>query len=363
MEIKHDIISGMKGSKRNPTYELLRIMAMFLIVVNHYAMFVPVDFSSHEYNIFFKYFLQTGGKFGVNLFILITGYFMCTASFRAAKLLSLLAKCFTYSVGCYLILSVIANTFSVAGFVSSCFPVITNEYWFITAYVGVYLLCPYINQLFHTMDSLQRTKLTVILTVMLSIIPTFTLQATWTSNFVWLAYLYWVGAYVRMDLAEKIKKSRLLLPISVVLFIGIALSCVIITLASHSIPILSYNIGHFRNMTSFPLLLSSVLFFVWFGTISIDNDSKYIPVILMLAKGAFAVCLIHENPYVKTLLWGKWISELSPSGILYLPFAILFSTLIYILCAMIDMVVSNLLDRINFERLSKWISIKLNGLG
>lgn len=326
-------------------------------------MFVPVDFSGHEYNLFFKYFLQTGGKFGVNLFILITGYFMCTASFRAAKLLSLLAKCFTYSVGCYLILSAIANTFSVTELISSCFPVITNEYWFITAYVGVYLLCPYINQLFHAMDSIQRTKLTVLLTVMLSVIPTFTLQATWTSNFVWLAYLYWVGAYIRMHLAEKIKKSRLLLPIGLALFIAIALSCVIIDYASHSIPVLSYNIGHFRNMSSFPLLLSSVLIFVWFGNISINGNSKYIPPILMLAKGAFAVCLIHENPYVKTLLWGEWISELSPTGIMYLPFAILFSALVYILCAVIDMVVNNLLNRINFERLAKWQPIKLNRQG
>lgn len=363
MEIKFGIISGMKGRKRNPTYELLRIVAMYLIVINHYAMFVPVDFSGHEYNNFFKYFLQTGGKFGVNLFILITGYFMCTAPFRVAKLFSLLARCFTYSVGCYLILSAIANTFSVTEFISSCFPVITNEYWFITAYVGVYLLCPYINHLFHVLDSMQRTKLTILLTVMFSVIPTFTLQATWTSNLVWLAYLYWVGAYIRMDLTEKIKKSRLLLPIGVALFIAIALSCVIIDYASHSIPVLSYNIGHFRNMTSFPLLLSSILIFVWFGNISINGDSKYIPTILMFAKGAFAVCLIHENPYVKSLLWGEWISELSPTGIMYLPFAILFSALVYMLCAVIDVFVSNLLGRINFERLSKWQPIKLNRQG
>lgn len=341
-------------SKRNPTYELLRIIAMYLIVINHYAMFVPIDFSDHKYNMFFNYFMQTGGKFGVNLFVLITGYFMCSSTFRITKLYSLLTKCITYSVGCYLVHSIIIRTFSVTDFISSCFPVITNEYWFITAYVGVYLLCPYINKLFYTLESKQRTNLTVILTIMFSVIPTFTFQETWTSNFIWLTYLYWLGAYIKTDLPEKFKNSKYLLFIGSLLYVGITTSCIVIDYISNYIPVLSYHIGHFRNMTSFPLLLSSILIFVWFGKISINSKSKFIPVILTFAKGAFAICLIHENPFIKEYLWGEWIIKLTPKGVLYLPFVVTISILIYILCTMLDFVVSKLLDKVNYSELPKW---------
>lgn len=342
----------MSKNRRNPTYELLRIIAMYLIVINHYAMFIPIDSSNHTYNIFFNYIMQTGGKFGVNIFIFITGYFMCTSTFHINKLLSLLTKCLIYSLGCYVVCSIIVNEFSIIDFITSCFPIITNEYWFMTAYVGIYILCPYINKLFYTLDSKQRTKLTIILTIMLSIIPTFTLQETWTSNFVWLIYLYWVGAYIRTDLPEKVNKSKYLLSTSIFLYLGIATSIIGIEYISNFIPVLSYHISHFRNMTSFPLLLSSILFFVWFGKISINKEGKIVSIILILAKGAFAVCLIHENPFVKQYLWGEWLIDITPKGILYLPFAVIISLFIYVLCTIIDIVISKFLNRIDYSKLS-----------
>lgn len=349
----------MNRNKRNPTYELLRIIAMYLIVINHYAMFIPVDFSNHTYNIFFNYFMLTGGKFGVNIFIFITGYFMCTSTFHLNKLLLLLTKCLIYSLGCYVVYSIIVNEFSLIDFISSCFPIMTNEYWFMTAYIGVYILCPYINKLFYTLDNRQRTRLTIILTIMFSVIPTFTLQEPWTSNFVWLMYLYWLGAYIRTDLPKKVNKSKFLLAISIFFYIGITISIIIIEYFSKFIPVLSYHITHFRNMTSFPLLLSSILFFVWFGKISINKDSKIVSIILILAKGAFAVCLIHENPFIKQYLWGEWLIEITPKGIFYLPFTIVISLLIYVLCTIIDIVINKSLDKVNFSKLLTRLPIQV----
>ena len=350
----------MNKNRRNPTYELLRVIAMYLIVINHYAMFIPIDFSNHPYNTFLNCFMQTGGKFGVNIFVFITGYFMCTSTFHLYKLLSLLTKCLIYSLGCYVVCSIIVNEISIIDFIKACFPIITNEYWFMTAYVGVYIFCPYINKLFYTLDSNQRKELTIILTIMFSVIPTFTLQETWTSNFVWLIYLYWLGAYIRTDLPENVNKSKYLLSTSIFLYIGIATSIIGIEYISNYIPVLSYHINHFRNMTSFPLLLSSILFFIWFGKKSINKESKVVSIILILAKGAFAVCLIHENPFVKQYLWGEWLIEITPKGFLYLPFTIVISLFIYVLCTIIDIVISKFIDNINFSKLSKVLLTSIN---
>ena len=334
----------MKTYKRNSTYELLRIIAMFMIVINHFAMFIQPDFSNFKLNYFFNYLFQTGGKFGVNLFMLITGYFLCESTFRKEKLIGLLLKCSVFSIGCYGVYAVVTRLLSVKSLISSAFPCITNEYWFITAYIGVYLLCPYINILFHALTKIQRRNLTIILTVMFSIIPTFTLQETWTSNFVWLAFLYWIGAFVRHDLPERIRMSRLIFPISCILYMGITFSCIVIDYVSRYVPVLSYHVGHFRNMTSFPLLLSSVLLFVCFGNITINPNSKLVPSIMTLAKGAFGVCLIHENPYIKNFLWKGVLAEITPNGAAYFLFAILASAVIYLTCTVIDFVINKMLD-------------------
>lgn len=293
----------MKVYKRNPTYELLRIIAMFMIVVNHFAMFVHVDFSSFPLNKFFSYVLQTGGKFDVNIFMLITGYFMCKSSFRKEKLYGLLLKCVIYSIGCYSIYCLIFSKFNIKSFLTSVFPCITSEYWFITAYVGVYLISSFLNAMWETLAHEQRKSLILIGTVMLSVIPTFTMKEPWTSSFVWLIYLYLVGAYIRTDIQDNVKNSRMLLPLSIVLYLGIALSCLIMEWLSQIFSVFQYHIGHFRNMTSFPLLLTLVAFFVWFGDIEFKYK-KMAPTVCIMGHSAFAVCLIHENPYTKEILWG-----------------------------------------------------------
>lgn len=316
---------------------------MLLIVANHFAMFVQVDCSSFPFNRVLNYFLQTGGKFGVNLFMLITGYFMCKSSFRKEKLYAILSKCVIYSVSCYLLFCLLNREINIKDFMESLFPCITNEYWFITAYVGVYLISPFLNILWETLTHKQKKELILIGTVMISIIPTFTMQEPWTSNFVWLGYLYLVGAYIRTDMDDSIKKSRKLLPLGVVLYFGIALSCLVIEWLSGFIPVFQYHIGHFRNMTSFPLLLASVAFFIWFGNIEFKHE-KLVPAVMAMGNSAFSVCLIHENPYIKRFLWGGILCKITPTGIGYFPFAICTSIGIYLCCLIIDTCVNSAIE-------------------
>ena len=61
--------------------EASRILAMFLIVAHHFAVHggVPIwkgDFPMSG-NYYFTQLFSTGGKIGVDLFVLITGYFIC----------------------------------------------------------------------------------------------------------------------------------------------------------------------------------------------------------------------------------------------------------------------------------------------
>ena len=70
-----------KGNERQSNLELLRIITMFLIVAHHYVVNsgVTAVFSLESLNsrTIFLQLWGMWGKTGINIFVLISGYFMC----------------------------------------------------------------------------------------------------------------------------------------------------------------------------------------------------------------------------------------------------------------------------------------------
>lgn len=65
---------------RKSNIELLRMVSMFLIVLHHYCVnsgFMEImDLSQVTPNTLLVQFMSFGGKVGVNVFLIISGYFM-----------------------------------------------------------------------------------------------------------------------------------------------------------------------------------------------------------------------------------------------------------------------------------------------
>ena len=85
---------------RQSNIELLRIIAMVIIVAHHFAVHGGFDFPIETVapNRLWIQFLALGGKIGVNIFVLISGYFLIDAkSLKKVKVLKLWLQIFTYS--------------------------------------------------------------------------------------------------------------------------------------------------------------------------------------------------------------------------------------------------------------------------
>ncbi len=85
---------------RQSNIELLRIIAMFLIIAHHYAIHSGFNFSTTAITInrLWVQFLQIGGKIGVNVFILIFGYFLIySKTIKTTKILKLWGTVLFYS--------------------------------------------------------------------------------------------------------------------------------------------------------------------------------------------------------------------------------------------------------------------------
>ena len=137
--------------ERKSSIELLRIIAILLIISFHYVYKSGFIFESLNYNSFVVKTFYYFGELGVNLFILITGYFMVKGKFSMKKLIKLIIE-----VNFYYIISSVMFEIIRGGDLSSLFrlsnyylffSVLFGRYWFVTAYVLVYVLSPFLNKL------------------------------------------------------------------------------------------------------------------------------------------------------------------------------------------------------------------------
>lgn len=95
------INNGRNERERLSNFELLRVIAMTMIIGHHLAIHsgFEVDKSLICFNRFVLEFLQSGGKFGVVLFVMISGYFSIKKTdFKLKKLLALWGMAEFYSV-------------------------------------------------------------------------------------------------------------------------------------------------------------------------------------------------------------------------------------------------------------------------
>lgn len=154
---------------RNSSVELLRILAACMIVVLHYngrAMNATSGISTDILAL-----LESLCVCGVNLFIMISGYFLCKTQKRTwgkpAYLLLILSVIF--------ITAYISKSY-VTGRGISWFTVIHSvlppKNYFVLLYITLYIISPYINIVLNRLTDKSRTVFIVVLLLLFSIYPT-----------------------------------------------------------------------------------------------------------------------------------------------------------------------------------------------
>lgn len=96
--------------ERSSNLEILRIVAMLIIIAHHYVVNSGIvqlyDYSNITANMIFLQFFGFGGKMAINIFVLISSYFMCQYKLTWKKVLKLYlevkfyAYCFIYIIFC-----------------------------------------------------------------------------------------------------------------------------------------------------------------------------------------------------------------------------------------------------------------------
>ncbi|MBQ5417783.1 MAG: acyltransferase family protein, partial [Oscillospiraceae bacterium] len=203
---------------RQSNIELLRIIAIIIIIAHHFAVHSGFDFSADtvSLNRLWIRFIRIGGKIGVNIFVLISGYFLVSAqSIKTSKILKLWGQVFFYSIVIFLVFSVSGlQPFSQQELIEHIAPVTYSRWWFASTYFVLYMLSPYINRLLRTFDRKQYISFLLLLMVLWSVIPTITGSLLQSDPLFWFVFLYSLAGYIKLFGIKTDLSSKKLLLIS-----------------------------------------------------------------------------------------------------------------------------------------------------
>ncbi len=305
-----------KESLRFSSLELLRIICMLFIVAHHFGMHSNFEGEISPFNELIIRIFSSYGKLAVNAFVLITGYFLVESKFKFKRVISVVSLTIFYSVSIYSIFAIIGGTeFSFSAFIKSFFPIYHNAYWFVTCFVALSLLSPFINKLLHALTQGQHVLLIILLVLMQASIP-------WTTSYFslsrigWFITLYVISAYIRRY-PNKILNSTLIMGISSLVF-----GLVVMLWVSPT------------SLTDLFCLCASISLFCLFKNLKIKNFRF----INLIGKTTFGVYLIHDNKLLRPVLWNDIL--LCPDHAFYNHFwifAIACVLLVFTLCVAIDL--------------------------
>lgn len=166
-------IANEKKPVRESGIELLRILAACAVVMLHYndgRAFVLVNSGSS--NQYLLYFLESICACAVDVFLLISGYFLCTNNKRTlGKPLTLFVQVVIIRAFMYLL-----NIWKGVGLLSipALIEALIPANYFVILYTVVYFVSPYLNELLNNLSGKQFTQLLILLIVIFSLYATLT---------------------------------------------------------------------------------------------------------------------------------------------------------------------------------------------
>ena len=362
-----------KQSVRDSNYELMRIISMLMIVIWHILLHGLVDVQSTGMLSFVIYFLEAILVVHVNSYMLVTGYYQCKKEFKRKKLIALNSQSWFYRVVIMLILCGYGIIeIGRKDFFQALFPLDYATYWFVQMYLFLYCFSPFLNRLIEKMSKKEFQILLMICLIVFSVLPTISMQIMVPiekgHSLMSMVFMYLLGAYFRYYPIQESRilkvntrrKNQLLFLLGFVMFstIHFLILCfgkILLTGGE-----ISQYVGEtiqfsFLSYGSPFVIISSLMYFFWFGTFEIK--SKFINRVSSLTLGVY---LIHDNPYMRQWLYPflGFAGEKVYTGVLILGKVFLCALAVFIVCALLEWIRQLLFKGINHLKITKWFQRK-----
>ena len=354
------------GKKRNSSIELLRIIMILSIIAHHLLvnsqLYIETKGSfSIKYIIMFVFGM--GGKIGLNVFLIISGYFMCKSYVTVLRWLKLFIEIMFYSFVINIIFIIIGyKPFGTSDIIKGLFPFVfglgMSSDYYPALFLVLLLIIPFINKLIEAISKKEFQVLLVILIFIFTVVSSFSFIFISTINkwtivdvwegVAWYATAYMVGAYIRLYFNPKFDNLKN----------GLISTIACIVLAISSVVLLAYlNCGitqyHFVARSNKILaILTAVSLFILFKNINMP----YNRFVNTVASATFGVLLLHSNNLtLRNMIWDKifrvkrFVLSNAPIMLIKMIATVL---ILYIVCVIISLLVKRVILEPIYKKLA-----------
>lgn len=275
---------------RESNFELLRMLAMFLVLLVH-ADFFSIgrpnlqDILTETLDSTLRIFFEALSIVCVNVFVLISGWFGIRPSLKGIS--SFVFQCLFFLIGLYSVsLAIGTSTLSLEG-IANCFAATRFE-WFIKAYLFLYILSPVLNAFVEHADRVVFRNV---------IIGSFVFTCTygWIGAAAFMVKGYTTLFFIQLYLLArymKIYKPRLTKFHSFTDFlIYIAVACLVTALCVTPPLVVGYDFQPYWNYISPTTVIGAVYLLLAFSKLKLQ--SRFVN---WCGTSCFAVYLVHMNP-------------------------------------------------------------------
>lgn len=318
-------ISKNTKKTRQVNIEILRILAMLMIIALHYLgkgeTLLPYHKEGFNQNGFLSWTLEAFAYVAVNIYILISGYFLVDSRFKLEKVIQLWLQMFFYSAGIYLLfkaLGILPELYSDIYYIDIFIrPMGMQHNWFPSIYIIMFLLSPFLAVLVKKISKKQLMAVIIILLLFFSNVlrAIYPFGPGFDDNgygIIWMICLFMIAGYIKLYVpvtGKWAKKIWIYVCCSVVTVISYFLISEFFLFTSKG----SDQIKFFYAYNSPTVIVASIALFLAFLNMGQkkrrDSDIKHPflnKAIVYVASLTFGIYLIHEHMLLRDLWVDFW---------------------------------------------------------
>lgn len=352
---------------RNKGLDLLRIVSMMMVIGLHFFSHSGLRdaISQGSPNWYLSNLLFSFCNVCVNCFVLLSGYFQCEASFKLKRVVSTWVQAACYSVGIYLLYCLLKGNFSLSVLLDSTLVVTMQRYWFVTSYIIMYALSPFLNCAIAQMNKKTHFLCCCVLLGLFCVLA----NIVYINDFayleggyspIWFCTLYITAAYIRKYVAVNPKHrfpalAGYLLCASMIAIERFAATA-ITPLIFGSVKLDSLFCSNNSIMTA----AASISLLMFFRTVEIRKTAA-VKVIGFFAPLAFGVYLIHEHSSIRLPLW-QWLNPAAMHDSVWMaPYFVVCVVGIFVGCCLVEWLRQQLFRICKIDQLTGKLCDKIQG--
>lgn len=353
---------------RDLRFEILRIIAMLIIIASHAAW--HLSWMLHAYSgmdvtlnltVASYYTVGQWGQIGVVIFFMITGYFLYSKKFTVKRIMKTALQVFLYSITVLSATLVAMRLAGAPGYIKAEFtgdsllltmlhavlPILTYTYWFMTAYVVLLFLQPFINKLIDNISKKQFCALIGLLAVLVLWMEICGFAGLF-GDIEYAVLCYLLGAWVN-KYATRHKKFFTWSKLALYVVIGFVVATLfnLISLEQTSLGKTLNWLGQIAHRPHVaPIFIGFMLVATFITNLPVKflgTHKRFVNIVVPVSAATFGVYMLHEHPLIRQWLWSTMSSlSLPTDGIL----KVLALAVVVLIVYLVATIVAVILDKV-----------------